>query len=63
MQWTKKNKNKLILLAALTTPFGFVALGLWKAYELYKKNQLESKPKTYDEFVQSLKKDAKENPL
>jgi hypothetical protein len=53
----KISKNKLILLAALVTPCGFVILGLWKAYELYKKQNPE-KPKTYGEFVESLKKDA-----
>ena len=62
MQFVKKHKNKLIFIAALVTPFGFVALGLWKAYDVYQKKQLESKPKTYDEFMDSLKKDAEENP-
>jgi len=31
------SKESLILTAALIIPGGFVALGLWKAYELYRK--------------------------
>lgn len=34
-----KSKEALILTAALVIPGGFVALGLWKAYELYKKRE------------------------
>lgn len=32
----KDNKRGIILTAAIVLPFGFVALGAWKAYELYK---------------------------
>lgn len=31
------SKEALILTAALVLPGGFVVLGLWKAYELYRK--------------------------
>lgn len=31
-----KKKTIIILVAATIIPFGFVALGIWKAYEMYK---------------------------
>lgn len=58
----KINKDKLILLAAIITPCGLIALALWKAYNMYKDKQIADKPRTYDEFMDSLKKDAEENP-
>lgn len=59
--WIKKHKNKLIFVAALITPFGFVVLGAWKAYQMYLAKQNDKKPKTYEEFLESLRKDAEEN--
>lgn len=56
------NKNTLIFLAALVTPGGFIALGLWKAYELYRKKQEEKKlkPKTFEEYIEKLKAEVEE---
>jgi hypothetical protein len=34
-----KTKEIMILAAAIVIPGGFVALGLWKAYELLKKKE------------------------
>jgi hypothetical protein len=34
-----KNKKLIILTLAVILPGGFLALGLWKAYELTKKNK------------------------
>jgi len=42
-----KKKEVLILTAALIIPGGLIALGLWKAYDLYKKKptkEEEQKP-------------------
>jgi hypothetical protein len=36
-------KNTLILTAALIIPGGFVALGLWKAIDLYRKRNEDEK--------------------
>ena len=60
----KIKKEYLIYIAALVTPGGFVALGLWKAYDIYKKKQAErlAKPKTLDEFVAKMKSEIEENP-
>lgn len=34
---TKEDKTKIALLAlAIIVPFGLTALGVWKAYEIYK---------------------------
>ncbi len=36
----KENKKKLTLVVlAVVVPFGLTALGIWKAYELYKEQQ------------------------
>lgn len=46
-----KKKEAIIITAALILPGGLVALGLWKAYELYKKrpsNKQEDKKATKD---------------
>ena len=43
MEILKKHKDKIILAAAVITPGGFIALGMWKAYELYKANQPKEK--------------------
>jgi predicted negative regulator of RcsB-dependent stress response len=57
------NKSTFIFIAALVTPGGFIALGLWKAYKIYQKKQEEKKlkPKTFEEFVEKLKKDIEED--
>ena len=39
----KNKKESYILVAALIIPGGLVALGLWKAYELYKTKNKKSK--------------------
>lgn len=39
----KLKKEHVILVAATIVPFGFVALGLWKAYELCKQREKEDK--------------------
>lgn len=36
-------KDGIILTAALIVPGGLVVLGIWKAYELYKKQTKKSK--------------------
>ena len=43
-------KEVIILTAALVLPGGLIALGLWKAYELYKKK--EKKPTESDQKPQ-----------
>ena len=35
-------KNLALLTAAIVIPFGLTALGLWKAYEIYKEQTKES---------------------
>lgn len=35
----KKNKELIIIVTATVLPFGLVALGAWKAFELYRKNK------------------------
>jgi hypothetical protein len=35
----KIKKEYVIIVAAMIVPFGFVALGLWKTYELMKKGK------------------------
>ena len=64
MKIIKNNQKGLILLAALVTPGGFIALGVWKAYELYKKQQEEKarleevRAKEHTQkFIDSLKED------
>lgn len=42
----KLKKEHVILVAATIVPFGFVALGLWKAYELYKQKEKDEDTKT-----------------
>lgn len=62
MDWIKNHKKKLIFVAALVTPGGFLLLGMWKAYQYYLSKTQDKTPKTYEEFIASLKKDAEENP-
>lgn len=42
---TKKQKNIALLVAATVIPFGFVALGIWKAYEIYKTGEKKNEDK------------------
>lgn len=42
----KLKKEYVILVAATIVPFGFVALGLWKAYELCKQKEKNEDTKT-----------------
>lgn len=42
----KIKKEHVVLAAAIILPFGLVALGLWKAYDLYKTKGKENEPKT-----------------
>ena len=60
----QKAKRLLIFTAALVTPGGFIALGVWKAYQVYKKKKEEQaqKPKTVQEFIDKMKKEIEENP-
>lgn len=37
--------EKTIVVAAILLPFGLVALGLWKAYELYKQKEKDAETK------------------
>lgn len=52
-----KNKKFLMFTAALVTPGGFIALGLWKAYKVYKKKKEEElqRPQDFEEYVANLK--------
>lgn len=61
----EKSKYKyLVFLVALITPGGFIALGVLKAYEFYKKKQLEKsqKPKTFEEYMANLKAEVDKDP-
>ena len=66
-----KSKEALILTAALVVPGGLVALGLWKAYELYRKKERDeerdSKEKepvaTNQSFIDSLRADAESDRI
>ena len=64
MKIDPRYKKYLVFIAALVTPGGFLALGVLKAYEFYKKKQLEKaqKPKTFEEYIANLKAEAKEDP-
>lgn len=42
----KIDKKYLIITAAIIMPFGLVALGLWKTYELYKQKDENNESKT-----------------
>ena len=42
----KITKESLIITAAIILPFGLVALGLWKTYELLKKKDKDETKKT-----------------
>lgn len=57
------NKNTLIFLAALVAPGGFIALGVWKAYNVYRKKQEENKlkPRTIQEYIEKLKIEAEKD--
>lgn len=47
-----KKKEMIILTAALVLPGGLVALGVWKAYELYKgKKKAKQEEKKSDNVV------------
>lgn len=43
---TKKQKTIALLVAATVIPFGFVALGIWKAYEIYKTEEKKNETST-----------------
>lgn len=38
-----KYKNLIIIVIAIIIPFGFIILGLWKAYELLKEKEENEK--------------------
>lgn len=58
----KNYKNIIIIAAAVVIPGGFIALGLWKAYGLYKRKQAEklAQPKNLQEFIEKLKAEVEE---
>lgn len=66
-----KKKETLILTAALVLPGGLIALGLWKAYELYRKKDVDEKRKDAEKesigsstaFIDSLRADAESDGI
>ena len=53
-KFIKDHKNGIIITAAVVLPFGLVALGAWKAYELYKGKKyvdgLKMSNSSFDDF-------------